>query len=143
MSEPAGAAIQVPPELVSLSHEGHVRAYLAHVPPTVAGSPPLLVELSGRGVDPIRFDQITGLGRLADEAGFVLAMPSAREGIWNDGRDEAGVGLADDVGYLVALIDDARSRWATDPERVYVAGMSNGAAMAGRLACERPERIAA
>ena len=30
-----------------------------------------------------------------------------------------------------------------DPTRVYAAGMSNGAAMSHRLACERPERYAA
>ena len=49
----------------------------------------------------------------------------------------------DDVGFLSAVIDDAIERHGADPERVYVAGMSNGAMMAYRLACEAPERIAA
>ncbi len=93
------------------------------------------------------FDRWTGYSALADEAGFVLAMPRAVGEIWNDGRyggarwpDRDGI---DDVGYLLAVIDDVGERRGTDPGRIYLVGMSNGATMAGRLACERPERISA
>lgn len=137
--DPAGGA----PPPVNLRHDGSDRPYLAHVPASVGAAPPLLLELHGRGIDPVRFDRITRFRALADEEGFVLALPSGRGTIWNDGRDAAGIGLPDDVGYLVAVIDDARARWAIDPDRVYVVGMSNGAAMAGRLACERAECVTA
>lgn len=108
---------------------------------------PLVLELHGRGIDPVRFDRLTGFGALADEKGFSVAMPAAIGEIWNDGRYAERAswhGAApDDIGYLLAVLEDAATRVAVDPRRVYVVGMSNGAAMTGRLACEHPERFAA
>ncbi len=82
---------------------------------------------------------------MADEEGFVLAMPSAIGEVWNDGRygdgrwpEKDGI---DDVGFLLAVIDDVVERQAIDPARIYVVGMSNGATMAGRLAWQHAERI--
>lgn len=49
----------------------------------------------------------------------------------------------DDVGYLVRVIDDIASRWSVDRRRVGAAGVSNGGIMAARLACERPDVVAA
>ncbi len=49
----------------------------------------------------------------------------------------------DDVAYLTAVIDDVAARYAIDPKRVWVAGISNGGFMAHRLACERADKIAA
>ena len=120
------------------------RQYLLHVPGpegSAVGPRPLVVELHGRGIDPIRFDWWTGLSGLADDSGFVLAMPQAVGEIWNDGRYAARLGT-DDVGFLAALIEDAGSRTPVDLDRVYLVGMSNGSTMAGRFACERPELIA-
>ncbi len=130
--------------MIPLSHGGLGRPYLLHAPTTLApGNVPLVVELHGRGIDPVAFDRWTGFTALADQAGFVLAMPSAVGEIWNDGRyPELMRDGPDDVGYLLAVIDDACTRLPIDRRRVYVVGMSNGATMAGRLACELPERIA-
>jgi polyhydroxybutyrate depolymerase len=104
----------------------------------------LVVQLHGRGIDALTFDRWTGFSSLAEEEGFALAMPSAVGEIWNDGRypemDREG---PDDLGYLLALVDDACERLLIDARRVCVVGMSNGATMAGRLACERPDRFAA
>ena len=128
-----------------MRHEGRERPYLLHVPPAaLAERAPLLLELHGRGIDPVSFDRWTGFRHLADKAGFVVALPSAVGEIWNDGRFP---GLTrdgpDDVGYLVALIEDACTRFSIDERRIYVVGMSNGATMAARLVCERAGRIAA
>jgi polyhydroxybutyrate depolymerase len=130
---------------VSLRHEGRERPYLLHVPPSaLTERVPLLLELHGRGIDPLPFDRWTGFRHLADRAGFVVALPSAVGEIWNDGRYPA---LARDgprdVGYLVALIEDACTRLPIDVGRIYVVGMSNGATMAARLASEQARRIAA
>jgi polyhydroxybutyrate depolymerase len=127
-----------------LAHEGMDRPYLLRLPaqPTT-GLLPLLIELHGRGIDPVRFDQLTGFSELGDEMGFAVVMPAAIGEIWNDGRDAAPEGMRpDDVGYLTALIADATARLPIDPRRIYLAGMSNGAAMSGRMACERAELIA-
>ena len=128
---------------VALLHDGRNRPYLLHTPPAASlEGLPLLVELHGRGIDAAAFDRLTGFSSLADELGFVLAMPSAFGEIWNDGRDPAAAPV-DDVGYLEAVMDNVAVRLPIDRRRVYVVGMSNGAAMAGRLACELRDRIAA
>ena len=110
-----------------------------------AGRLPLLLELHGRGIDAAKFDRLTGFGSLANELGFVLAMPSAVAEMWNDGRSHSSKWARepDDVGYLTAVIDDVCARATIDSARIYVVGMSNGAVMAGRLACILSERIAA
>ncbi len=125
---------------------GRSRPYLLHLPREVVPGLPLVVQLHGRGIEPLLFDRWTGYSGLADEAGFVLAMPRAVGAAWNDGRSRGRTGHGegiDDVAYLVAVIDDLIEHRAVDAERVYLVGMSNGATMAGRLAWERPERLAA
>ncbi len=128
---------------IALRHDAVERPYLLHVPPGVASEQaPLLLELHGRGISAERFDRLTGFRRLADEAGFLVALPGAVNEIWNDGRG-IGDAQADDVGYLAAVIADVASRAPVDPRRIYVVGMSNGATMAGRLVCELPDLLAA
>ena len=130
---------------ISLRHEGRERPYLLHIPPSaVTERVPLLLELHGRGIDPVSFDRWTGFRHLADRAGFVVALPSAVGEIWNDGRyPELVRDGPRDVGYLVALIEDACTRLPIDGGRIYVVGMSNGATMAARLVFEQARRIAA
>ena len=78
-------------------------------------------------------------------AGVMRVMPSAVADMWNDGRSHSPkwARQPDDVGYLTAVIDDVCARATIDSARIYVVGMSNGAVMAGRLACMLSERIAA
>lgn len=129
---------------IGLRHEGRERPFLLHAPPSAARPAPLVVELHGRGIDPLHFELWTGYTSLADEAGFVLAMPAAIGEMWNDGRTGGpGRVLADDVGYLLAVVDHLVAAGTVDPSRVYLVGMSNGANMAGRIAWEHPERVAA
>jgi polyhydroxybutyrate depolymerase len=142
--------IQAPPgtETIALVHDGRQRPYLLHVPPAAAVPAqgwPLVLEIHGRGIDPGRFDWLTGFMASADEAGFAVAAPGAVNEIWNDGRDPQAAehGAPDDVSYLCAVLDDVAGRIRTDSRRIYAAGMSNGASMAGRLACEASERFAA
>jgi polyhydroxybutyrate depolymerase len=49
----------------------------------------------------------------------------------------------DDVGFVRALVDQAKRRWGADPDRVYATGASNGAAMSYRLAAALPGVFAA
>ena len=102
------------------------------------------MELHGRGIEATRFDALTGFGELAGARGFALALPNAINEVWNDGRPQTTKlsGGADDVGSLAALIGDAQTAAPIDPDRVSLAGMSNGAVMARRFTCERATEIA-
>lgn len=140
------AAFPVGVHLVPLISQGRDRPYRLHIPAAGAASDrPLVLQLHGRGGGGPWFDRMAGFVGLAEQMGHVLAVPDAIDGVWNDGRFAADhrFGTVDDVGYLTAVVDDAMHRTPIDPRRVYVFGMSNGAAMAGRLACQRADRFAA
>ena len=126
---------------------GTERSYVLHVPTGLdSGTPvPLLIELHGGGGSGDSIDGLTGFFALADREGFVVAAPSGIGKAWNDGREEkaGATGGADDVGFLAAAIDRIESQASIDARRVYVTGMSNGAIMSGRLACQLSDRIAA
>ena len=132
-----------------LEHDGWQRRYILHLPPaTAAGAPlPLFLALHGGGGRARQMDDLTHLSRIADREGFLLAFPEAVDKNWNDGR--TGVGSKaeeeniDDVGYIRAVIDDIAARLPVHPTRVYAAGISNGAIMSNRLACESADKIAA
>jgi polyhydroxybutyrate depolymerase len=82
-----------------------------------------------------------GLAELARREGYILVCPEGFERHWNDGRDirtwRAHVEGIDDVGFLMALIDQLSFQYAIDPDKIFATGISNGGQMSYRLACER------
>lgn len=129
----------------SLEHGGRTRTFLYHLPPHVKPQAPLVVALHGRLGQGRSQQKLTGFDALADGSGFIVVYPDGVDRSWADGRgmtpaDRQGV---DDVGFLTALVDHFISRFGADKRRVYATGMSNGAMMSFRLACERADRFAA
>jgi polyhydroxybutyrate depolymerase len=105
---------------------------------------PLLIELHGGGGNASGMERLTGFFGIADKDGFVVAAPNALNKSWSDGRvatDTQSGG--DDIAFMNALIDQVSSQVDIDASRVYATGMSNGAIMSGRLACQLSNRIAA
>ncbi len=133
----------------SLTFGGVERSYLVHPPHADIGTPaqPLVIALHGGRGDSAKMERLTGFSKLADRGRFIVAYPDAVEGNWNDGRAVAAFRAhreeIDDVGFIAALIDALNREFSVDLDRVYVAGVSNGAMMAQRLACELTDRIAA
>lgn len=84
-----------------------------------------------------------------DEAtaqGFVVAYPDGVRRSWNAGGTCCGPAFkdnVDDVGFLDALIRAVSAAENIDRRRIYVTGISNGAAMAYRYACDGQEGVAA
>ncbi|RMH38227.1 MAG: polyhydroxybutyrate depolymerase, partial [Deltaproteobacteria bacterium] len=64
-------------------------------------------------------------------------------GDWQCTSGAACASRSDDIGYFDDLHAELARIVPIDPSRVYATGISNGAAMVYRLACERPERFAA
>ncbi|WP_214411034.1 alpha/beta hydrolase family esterase [Sphaerisporangium fuscum] len=106
---------------------------------------PLVLALHGNhpGLGGAIMRELTTFDRQADAWGMAIAYPDGHGGCWADGRgvttaDEAGV---DDVAFLRALIDWSAERCGTSPDGAVVAGISNGAFMAHRLALEASDRV--
>jgi polyhydroxybutyrate depolymerase len=112
-----------------------------HVPPGAPARPALVVLFHGVSDRAEPFARFTGLVRLADRRGFVLAAPELRAGrsTWQLNR----AGGVDDVARVRRLLDRVQALACTDPARVYVTGFSNGAGFATRVACELAPRVAA
>ncbi len=131
--------------------DGLERTYIAHIPSRLprTGLAPLLIALHGGGGSGRAMERLTrrGFNRLADKEGFAVVYPDAIDKHWNDGRGlviyRSQRERVNDVGFISALIDHFSERFGIDRRRVYVVGMSNGALMAYRLACELPQKIAA
>jgi polyhydroxybutyrate depolymerase len=86
-------------------------------------------------------ERLTRLQAETDPLGWLVVLPDGVDRSWNDGR--TGVGSdADDVAFLAAVLDDVAARTPVDEGRVFATGISNGAMMAGRLACDLADRIA-
>jgi len=122
------------------------RGYVLHVPPQLRQSPrlaegrPAMVVLHALLTDPADAARSTGFDRLADRDGVLVAYPEGVRRSFNAGLccGEAVTQGVDDVAFLTDVVNDLRARGAS---RISVVGFSNGAMMAYRLACERPELI--
>lgn len=150
VSEPGGrvgaegsGAIAPGDHRIALARGGRTRDYVLHIPPHLPPGPrPLVLELHGGGGTADNTERLTGLQAETDPRGWLVVRPNGVDRQWNDGRPEVRAGI-DDVAFLSAVLDDAAARTPIDPGRVYATGISNGALMSGRLACELADRIVA
>jgi polyhydroxybutyrate depolymerase len=136
-----------------INHDNLKRTYHIHMPSISNESKqmPLVIVLHGRGGTGAAMVIVTrkDFDNLADRDGFFAVYPDGIELNWNDGRmdeeanDRAHRENIDDVGFISALIDTMIYDYDIDPQRVYITGISNGAIMAYRLACELSDKIAA
>jgi polyhydroxybutyrate depolymerase len=136
----------------SITVGGRARSYLLHVPSGHDANKKmaLVLVLHGATQSPEGAERMSGMSKLADREDFLVAYPSgtgrlSRVPTWNSGNC-CGYALAnkvDDVGFIRAMIDKLEREYSIDPKRVYVTGISNGAMMSYRLACELSEKIAA
>lgn len=129
--------------------DGIKRTYSVHVPPSSDKPMPLLIAIHGGGGSGERMEDLAlgGFNTLADREGFVVVYPDGIEKHWNDGRGNvkyrAHQEKIDDVGFLSALIERLAEGGNIDKDRVFVTGISNGAMMSNRLACDAAGRIKA
>lgn len=131
-----------------LVHGGLQRSYHLFVPEGVGPDAPLVLALHGGGGRGVLLDRSTrgGITREAAERGWVVAFPQGVEKGWNDGRapitarDDRRAGV-DDVGFLVALVDELSGSHGVDAHQVFVLGISNGGHMSYRLGVEASDRF--
>jgi polyhydroxybutyrate depolymerase len=130
----------------TIQSAGVERSYLLHVPPDYDGDAiPLVLNFHGSGGVPENQLATSGFDVLADREGFAVAFPagvftnSVSSRSWNANVEEG----VDDVRFARDVIADVSARINVDPARIYVTGMSGGARMSSRLACELSDVLAA
>lgn len=123
-------------------------SYLLYRPSQFRPRMPLIVLLHGCTQSPEDFARGTGMNRLADELGFMVAYPRQTQAAnpqkcWNwfkpgDQQRDRG-----EPALLAAMTRQVIAEHAADPDRVYVAGLSAGGAAAAIMAAAYPDIYAA
>ncbi len=109
---------------------------------------PLLMLLHGCSLDAEHMAAISGMNHVAEANQFLVIYPeqSRRANLlkcWNWFRPEHQKRGAGEPSILAAIVSQIRSTHNVDPDRVYVAGVSAGGAMAAILAATYPDLFAA
>lgn len=122
---------------------GQDRAYDVHLPPSYDGSSEMPVVLVFHGFRQTTEGArvLTGMDEVADAHDFIVVYPAAFLRVWE--VENINLHQADDLDFVVALIDQLDEELAIDRSRIYATGFSNGAMMSYRLACWMPDTIAA
>jgi polyhydroxybutyrate depolymerase len=131
-----------------LSIGGGDRSYLLYRPATLDRRLPvaLVIMLHGGFGTGAQAEKSYGWDEMADAGGFVVAYPDGVGRSWNAGGTCCGPAFRDhtpDVAFLDRLIAAASSDENIDRNRIYITGISNGAAMAYRYACDGKIPVAA
>jgi poly(hydroxyalkanoate) depolymerase family esterase len=149
---PAQSAAAPPPgswEWHDYSGPAGARRYRLFIPAQLpAGPRPLVVMLHGCTQDPDDFARGTRFNTLAAEAGVLVAWPeqtSAQQAqkcwSWFDPAHQAATG--GEPAIIAGITREVVAAQRVDPRRVYLAGVSAGAAMAVNTAAAFPDLYAA
>ncbi|MDB5969401.1 MAG: hypothetical protein JWQ90_1851 [Hydrocarboniphaga sp.] len=126
----------------SVEHRGVSRPLIIIEPQNVSPEKaPLIVLLHFSNGNAETMANLTRAGRLAAEYGAWIVLPEGTARRWDD--DPSSSPSSGDVDFLVKVIAHMSSAYPVDPQRVYMAGMSNGGFMTERFICEQSELIAA
>lgn len=129
-------------EDAALTVDGRHRTARVHVPPGLAAEAPvpLLLVLHGYRGSGAKMESYTGFSGLADRYRFLVAYPNSTGTFWNSNGVRS---LPDDVHFLGRLITYLEQRQCVDPDRVFLAGVSNGGGMAALAACRLGSQVSA
>lgn len=132
-----------------LTYQGRRRSYLLYVPECYDGAEPLplVLGLHGGGGTAKKHLIMSQLDRSAHHHCFFAAYPNGTGAVRSfNGGNCCGYAVehhVDDVGFVRQMVEHVASSHALDRKRVYTSGLSNGAIMSHRLACEASDIIAA
>lgn len=125
------------------------RSYKVYVPSKLRGArAPLIVMLHGCTQNPDDFAVGTGMNLLAEEQGFVVAYPEQpisgnQLGCWNWFDQKHQLRDAGEPSLIAGLTRALICDMDLDPERVFIAGLSAGGAMADVMSVTYPDLYAA
>ncbi len=128
------------------SNPGNLKMFVHQPPSTGAATRPLIIVLHGCGQSAADVAQLTGWNKLADLHQFVAIYPQQKFlnnpnlcFNWFNPRDIAkGQGESESIYQMIAY---ALPQYAIDGQRIFVTGLSAGAAMSVVLMATHPETI--
>ena len=132
----------------SIYHNLTPRPFTVYIPPQYKPnkSMPVVLNFHGIGSNPAQQQIISGMDSLAKEKGFITIHPQGVGNSWNGGlccSPASSPMFVNDVGFVRAMLDYVEKKLCVDKKRIFATGLSNGAYMTYRLACELSDRIAA
>jgi len=133
---------------VFMTHDHRWRSYLLYVPTSYRPGAPLIVDFHGQTSNRYSQYSLSCWKDLAEREGAVVAYPQALglPTTWDAGDYCCYPRGQDDEGFALKLVDCLssvrQSGLVIDKKRIFAVGFSNGAAMAGYLACNHSEVFA-
>ena len=132
-------------ETHEFSNRAGTRAYKVYVPAGPADAPrAMMVMLHGCTQSADDFAAGTQMNRLADEHGFLVVYPEQAaqanaSKCWNWFKPQDQRRNAGEPSLIAGIVGEVAQRHGADPRRIFVAGLSAGAAMAVALGETYPE----
>ena len=132
----------------SYSNRAGSRSYKLFVPARIGTvPPPLVVMLHGCTQSADDFAAGTQMNRLAAEQGFLVVYPEQASSAnpskcWNWFKPQDQARDAGEPSLIAGIVREVAARHGVDPRRIFVAGLSAGAAMAVILGETYPELFA-
>lgn len=147
----AAPAAKAPPGFTAgIHHHGGLqRGYKLFIPPGRASQPlPLVVMLHGCTQDPDDFAAGTGMNLLAAAQGVAVLYPAQAQDAnpgrcWNWFKHNHQVAGRGEAALIASLAQAVVQAQGLDAQRVYIAGLSAGGAMAALVAAAHPGQFAA
>jgi polyhydroxybutyrate depolymerase len=118
------------------------RVYNVHVPASYTGKTavPLVIDIHGYQSSGESQKKSSGFLEKSDAVGFIVVWPEGIDSTlgqsWNAGSTCCGKARddgVDDVGFILFIVNDIKTRANINAKRVYVTGHSNGAGLTQRL----------
>ena len=127
-----------------MMHDGLNREFIYYTPTTWSPSEslPILFVLHALTQDGHGIMDITGFNDIAEANNFIVCYPTGIAGAWNANMN-VSISQADDIGFIEKVAIFMQNNFNTDSNRQYLCGMSNGAFMSYKLACESSQCFAA
>ncbi len=133
-------------ERKAISTGGERREFAWFTPESVAddvGRHPVVIALHSLGMEGEGMAYVGAWGEPAQKGEFLVAFPDGLDDSWNAGTccgDSMRNDVAD-IAFINDLIAWVRKQPDVDPDRISLAGFSNGGMLALALACNPPEGV--
>ncbi len=127
------------------------RSFELYIPPNIdlTRATPVVFVHHGFSMSGEIMRVLTGFTDLADEKGFIVVFPDGELTTWDQGGillcglGAFSPGLADDFGFVEAVLGAIDAEYCLDRTRVFTTGFSMGGYFSNHIGCKRPDLVRA